>query len=119
MSPYFPSLDAIPENADAFASTEFCASAEFSIQAVTSAMTDTTDPTYTVMGSNISPNVGDMVNVLDESGTSGARNINLAFVRKDFPYKWIGIQYSHGANGGAGNLTILMEQKNKRVTIVG
>lgn len=116
-SPTFPSMNAASEAASVFVGTEFCGDKEFSLQFITSLMTNSAGATYEVMGSNISTNQADMVDVLDESGAAGVRGVTTPFVRKDFPYKFIGINYITG--GGTGTYTVCFEQKLKVVTLVG
>jgi hypothetical protein len=117
----FPNLNTIPENADKFASEEFSPSTSdsmsVSIQVDTTLMTDATSPNITVMGSNISGNVADMVAVKDESGNSGSSALNSPFIRNNFPYKYIGIQYTANGNAGAGTLSVYIEKKVSRVNI--
>ncbi len=120
-SQVFPDLKDIPENADSFASQEFnpnnSAAMIYSLQADVSAMTDSTQGTLTVMGSNISDQETDMVAVTNESGNSGAMPLAQPFVGRPFPYKYIGVKYTAGANVGAGTLTVHYEQKTQKVSI--
>ena len=117
----FPNLAIIPENADKFASEEFSPSTSqsmsVSIQVDATLMTDAISPSITVMGSNISANAIDMVPVKDESGNSGSLAMNAPFVRNNFPYKYIGIQYTANGNMGAGTLSIIIEKKVQGVNI--
>src|ERR1035437_125891 len=118
----FTGLKTVPENADIFASQEFskCDSDSLSvaIQTDTTLMTDKVNPNYTVMGSNISGNVGDMVPVKDESGAVGPFNISTPFVKNYFPFKYIGIQYTANGNVGAGTFFMTYVQKVQRVNLV-
>ena len=117
----FPTLNTVPENADIFASEEFSPSCSdsmsVSIQVDASLMTDSTSPNITILGSNISGNAGDMVNVKDESGISGSLAVNVPFVRNSFPYRWIGIQYKAQGNVGTGTFSVYIEKKVQRVNI--
>lgn len=117
----FVGLNTIPENADAFSSEIFDGSCSksmaFSVQANTNAMNgDTSSPSLTIMGSNISGAVADMVVVKDEFGNSAPMPLIQPFVKPYFPYKWIGIQYTHGTNVGTGTITVAY---NQMVTGVG
>ena len=118
----FTGLKTVPENADVFASQEFSPnssdSMSVSLQADTTLMTDKINPQYTVMGSNISANVADMVNVKDESGAVGPFNISVPFVKNYFPFKYIGIQYTANGDIGAGTFFMTYVQKVARVNLV-
>ena len=122
----FPNLISIPENADAFASQQFAGdggddgddSMAFSIQADTTNMAQPMVGTLVVYGSNKPmASATDGVAVKDESGSASATALNSAFVKEFFPYKYIGVKYLKGSNSGAGNLSIMFEQKCKRVNI--
>ena len=122
----FPNLSNIPENADIFSSMQFAGdggdngddSMAFSIQADTTNMAQPTVGTIVVYGSNKPmASAADGVAVKDETGSASATALNSAFVKDYFPYKYIGVKYLHGANSGAGTLSIMMEQKCQRVNI--
>lgn len=118
----FPGLNGVPENTDKFAAQEFspeCSnSMPFSIQADNSGTVGGDGSgQFTVMGSNISKLVGDMVNVLQENGSSGPISVNATFEKSYFPYKYIGIQYSHNTNAGTGTVSLVMEQRPTKITL--
>ncbi len=117
----FPDLNTVPENADVFSSAEFSPSMSdsmsVSVQVNTALMADSVSPSITVMGSNISGNVADMVPVKDEALISGPLAMNAPFVRNSFPYKWIGIQYTANGNVGAGTFSVYIEKKVQRVNV--
>ena len=123
MSTMFPGLNGVPENADKFAAQEFspnCSnSMPFSIQANNSgSVGGDQSGQFTVMGSNLSANVADMVNVKDESGASGPMPVNGGiFVKNFFPFKYIGIQYTHNTNSGSGTISLVMEQRPTKITL--
>src|ERR1035437_9268668 len=107
----FAGLNTIPENTDAFSSQLFSGSCSksmpFSVQVDGRLMNgDASAPQFTVMGSNVSGLASDMVNMVDETGRSGAFPISQPFVKDYCPYKYIGIQYSHGTNAGTGTLVV-------------
>ena len=118
----FPGLATKAENADVFASAEFSPSTSdsmnVSIQFDTTLMTDKVNGRYQVMGSNISGNVADMVAVKDESGSSAAVAVTVPFVKQFFPYKYIGIQYTHLTNAGAGTFNVTIVKKVTRTNLV-
>jgi len=117
----FPGLVTVPENADVFAAEEFTpsssASLAVSVQIAASLMNGDASANYTVMGSNISALVGDMVPVKDEAGISGALAVNVPWVRNNFPFKFIGIQYSHNTNAGTGTFSVTIEKKAQLVKV--
>ena len=117
----FPGLGTKPENADIFASEEFSPSwsdsMSVSIQIDTTLMADKVNGTFRILGSNISGNAADMVPVKDEDLSNAARVVTLPFVRNSFPFKWLGIQYLHNTNAGAGTFTVMIEKKVNRVNI--
>ncbi len=117
----FPNLNTVPENADIFSSQEFSPSCSdsmsVSIQVDSTSMEDKVSPSLTIMGSNISGNAIDMVPVKDESLNSGPLSMNAPFVRNNFPYRWIGVQYTKNGNVGAGTFSVHIEKKVTRVNI--
>jgi len=117
----FPGLNAVPENADIFASELFsnCSkNTAISVQAITSAMNGANgSERITVYGSDISGNFADMVAIKDEYGTAGAITLASLFEREYFPFKYIGIKYTHGTNSGTGTVTILYNQTVTGVSI--
>lgn len=118
----FPGLSAIPENADAFALQEFSPSESdstiYSLQVDTSSMINPGAGFFTVMGSNISGNAGDMIPVTNEIGQSGQMPLASGWVAKYFAYKYIGIQYTANGNVGAGTLSVHYEQKAQRSNLI-
>jgi hypothetical protein len=116
-SPTFPSLANINENASVFASMEIYGGVDFSIQVATALMTLPAGATYEVMGSNISLNQADMVDVIGEGNVSGPIGVSTPFLCHDFKYKYLGIAYTTG--GGTGTLSFYIEQKLKKVTLIG
>lgn len=119
----FPGLDGVPENTDKFAAQDFspnCSnSMPFSIQADNSASVGgDASGTFTVMGSNLSKNVADMVPVVAQNGSSGPLPVvGGTFEKSYFPFKFIGIQYTHNTNAGSGTISLVMEQRPTKITL--
>lgn len=107
-------LNAVPENADKFSSqvlSNCSKSVGVSVQLDgRSANGLNGSERITVYGSNLSANVADMIAVKDEYGTAGAVAITAQFEKKYFPYKWIGIKYTHGTNVGTGTVSVVVNE---------
>lgn len=107
----FKGLNGVDASVDVFASMPNDNTSPWSLQVDASAVTGGT-PSYTILVSNKSALVGDMVAL-----RPAMSNVSLADVVSDvfLAFKWVGIQYT--ANGAAGTVTFYFNQSAEKTVL--
>lgn len=93
------------------------ASRAISITAAYTALTDSAADQYQIFGSNCIGPHNDSVPIQDENGVKVLRLLTNAYIRPNFPFKYIGIYYKKGGGTVTGTYTFYITESSYSTTL--